>query len=60
MLLEHLQGLLLNHLPGQPISGPKHYFREAIFPNVQPEYPLVQLEATPPSPIASYIGCVEI
>ena len=29
---------------------------EKFFPNIQPESPLAQLEAIPPSPIASYMG----
>ena len=34
---------------------PDHPFREVVFPNVQPVSPLVQLEAIPSSPIASYM-----
>ena len=30
--------------------------REEVFPNIQPESPLVQLKAIPSSPIASYVG----
>jgi len=54
MSLEQLQGL--HHLSGQPIPAPDHSFREEIFPNVQCESPLVQLEAIPSHPIASYVG----
>ena len=55
MFLEHVQGRWLHHLPGQPIPVPDHSFRKAVFPNVQPESPLAQLEAIPSSPIASYM-----
>ena len=34
---------------------PDHPFREVVFPNVQPEPSLVQLEAIPSSPITSYM-----
>jgi len=33
---------------------PDHPFREVVFPNVQPESSLVQLEAIPSSPITSH------
>ena len=33
---------------------PDHSFREVLFPNVQPEPSLVQLEAIPSSPITRY------
>ena len=33
---------------------PDHPFREVVFPNVQPEPSLAQLEAIPSSPITSY------
>ena len=39
---------------GQPIPEPDHPFREVVFPNVQPESFLAQLEAIPSSPIASH------
>jgi len=55
MFLEHLQGWWLHHLPGQPIPASDRILRE-VLPNVQPESPLVQLEAMPSSPIASYMG----
>ena len=35
---------------------PDHPFREEIFPNIQPEPPLVQLDAIPSHPITSYVG----
>ena len=35
---------------------PDHPFREVVFPNVQPEPFLVQLEAIPSSPITDYMG----
>jgi len=40
--------------PGQPVPAPGHSFGEEIFPNIQFEPPLVQLEAIPSSPMASY------
>ena len=49
-LFEHLQGRWLHHLSGQPIPVPDHPFREVVFPNVQPESSLAQLEAIPSSP----------
>jgi len=45
MLLEHLQGQSLHHLPGQPIPVPNHSLREKQLPNTQSEPPLAQLEA---------------
>ena len=39
------QGWWLHRLSGQPIPVPDHPFREAVFPNVQPESSLAQLEA---------------
>jgi len=33
---------------------PDHPFREAVFPNVQPESSLAQLEVIPSSPITGY------
>ena len=53
MLFEHHQGQWLHHLSGQPIPVPDHPFRE-VFPNVQPEPSLAQLEAIPSSPITSH------
>ena len=47
---------MVNHFPGQPIPAPDHSFREEMFPNIQPECPLVRLETIPSSPIASYMG----
>ena len=43
-LFEHHQARRLHHLSGQPIPVPDHPFREVVFPNVQPEPPLAQLE----------------
>jgi len=51
MFLEHLQGWWLRNFPGQP----DHSFGEEIFPNIQPESPLVQLNAIPSSHITSYL-----
>ena len=48
-LFEHLQGRWLHHFSGQPIPVPDHSFREVVFPNVQPETSLAQLEAIPSS-----------
>jgi len=39
---------------GSPIPVPDHPFREVVFPNVQPEPSLAQLEAIPSSPITGY------
>ena len=39
--------------PGQPIPAPDHSIRKAVFPNIQPESPVVQLEAVLSSPISS-------
>mgnify|MGYP001861021948 CR=1 FL=1 len=47
-------GLL--HLPGQPISAPYHSLDEELFPNIQTESSLEQLETILSSPIASYMG----
>ena len=54
MFLEHLQGWWLHHLSGQPIPVPDHPFREVVFPNLQPEPSLAQLEAIPSSPITGH------
>jgi len=40
--------------PGQPIPVPDYPFREVVFPNVQPESSVAQLEALPSSPITSH------
>ena len=50
MFLEHLQGWELHHFPGQPVPVPDHCFGE-VFPNIQPEPPLMQFEAIPSSSI---------
>ena len=47
--LKHFPGGWPHHLPGQPIPVPGHSFREETVPNIQPESPLAQLEATPSS-----------
>ena len=36
IFLEHLQGLRLQYLPGQPVPLPHHFSRE-LFPNIQSE-----------------------
>ena len=56
-LVEHLQGQWLHHLSGQPIPVPDHPFREAVFPNIQPEPSLVQLEAIYLRQAASVSAC---
>jgi len=43
--LEHLQVRWLHHLPGQPVSVPHHSLWEEVFPNIQPELPLMKLQA---------------
>ena len=43
MLLEHLQGQWLHHLPGQPIPVPDCSFREKKNPNIQPEILTISL-----------------
>ena len=45
VVFEPLQGWGLHHCPGQPGLTPDHSFREEIFPNIQSEPPLMQLEA---------------
>jgi len=50
MLFEHHQAQWLHRLSGQPIPVPDHPFREVVFPNVQPESSMAQLEAIPSSP----------
>ena len=49
-LFERHQGRWLHHLSGQPIPVPDHPFREVVFPNIQLEPSLAQLEAIPSSP----------
>ena len=56
MFLEHLEGQRLQYLPGQPVPVPDHTFRGEIFPNIQPESPLIQLEVIPSSLITGYTG----
>ena len=56
MFLEHLQGWRHNHHSGQPFPASDHSFGEEIFPNIQPELPLVQHEAIPFTLIANYMG----
>jgi len=56
MFLEHLRGQWLNLLPGQPVPVPKHSFGEEMFPNVQPEHPLMQLVAILSHSITNYVG----
>jgi len=49
------RSIYLLHLPGQSVPAPDNTHGE-VFPNVQPESPLVQLEPIPSSPIASHTG----
>jgi len=42
-------------LPGHSVPIHHHSFREEVFPNIQPEPPLVQHEAIPSWPFASYL-----
>jgi len=42
-VLEHLQGQWFHHLR-KPVPVPHHSFWEEIFPHIQPEPPMVQLE----------------
>jgi len=42
--------------PCAAIPVPDHSFGEEIFPNIQPEPLLVQLDATPSRPVTSYLG----
>ena len=51
MFLERLRGQWLHHLPGQPVPMPHHSFWGETFPDIQPESPMVQLEAIPSCPI---------
>jgi len=56
MVFEPLQGLGLPHCPGQPGPRPDHSFSEEIFPNLQSEPPLTQLEAIASCPVTGYLG----
>jgi len=52
MILKNIQGWWLYHLPGYLFPVPHHSFWEEMFPNIQPEPPLAQLEVSPSCPIA--------
>ena len=56
LLLERCQGQWLHHHLGKPVLILQYSFWEQILPNIQPEPPLAQLEATPSHPINSYMG----
>lgn len=43
-----------SHFAEWPVPAPDHSLGEGIFPNIQPEYPMVQLEAIPSCLIACY------
>lgn len=45
-----LQRMWLHHCSGQSVPVLDHFFHEEIFPGIQPESPLVQLEVGPHSP----------
>jgi len=55
MFPEHRQGGCLNYHPRQPVTTPDCSSGEEIFRNIQPEHPLVQLEASPSHPIVSHM-----
>lgn len=54
--LEHLPGLWLHHLPGQPVPMPYNPFHEEIPPDVQHESLLRQSEAVSSCPIIRRMG----
>ena len=54
-VFEHLRGWGFHHLPGQPVAMSDHSFSIEIFPNIQSEPPLMQLEAFASYPIASWL-----
>ena len=56
-ILKHLQGEWLHHLPGQ-LCQCINTFWEEVSPNIQPEPPLVQLDAIKSHPITSYLRCL--
>jgi len=55
-VFEPLQGWGLHHCPGQPAPRPDHSCSKEIFPNIQSEPPLTQLEAIASRPITGYLG----
>jgi len=56
MIFEPLQGWGLPHHSGQPGPMLDHSCRKQIFPNIQSEPPLMQLEAVSSHPSAGYLG----
>lgn len=52
--LEHFRGWRLHHFPREPIPMLNYSFSEEIFPNIQPESPIVQLEAIFPCPVTDW------
>jgi len=55
-VFEPLQGWGLPSCPGQPGPRPDHSFRKEIFPDLQSEPPLMQLEAIASRPVTGYLG----
>ena len=56
VVFEHLQGWRLHHLAGQPVPTPDHSFSKEVFPNIQSEPPLMQLEVIASRPVSGYLG----
>ena len=56
MFPEHLQGWWLHHILQESGQALEWAAQGEVFSNVQAESSLVQLEAIPSSPIASYMG----
>ena len=55
-VLEYLQGSWIHHLPEQPVPVHHLSFWEEIFPNIQTEPPLAQLQAIPSCSTTSFTG----
>lgn len=54
--LKYLQGRWFLHFPGQHILEPNHSFYEEFFPNLQPKFPLAQLNTVSSCP--KHTGCL--
>jgi len=52
MVVKHIQGWWLNHLPGEPILVLNNPFCKEVFPDIQPKLTLEQPEAISPCPVA--------
>jgi len=50
MVFKHIQGCLLNHLPGEPILVINNPLSKEVFPYIQPKLTLVQLKVISPCP----------